>query len=97
MNLALIRQIDEQLLETRFLGVRQTIWHLKNEDHQVNEKRIRRLMRLNGPDADLPEVQHGQAGERAQDLAWRITPIPEADFCVDVSNEAAPNSARQRS
>ena len=48
MNLALMRQIDEQFLETPFFGVRQMTWHLKNEGHPVNEKRIRRLMRLMG-------------------------------------------------
>ena len=58
-------------------------WHLQNEGHGVNQKRIRRLMRLmrvrreNGPPdrfltlltADLPEVQHQQAEEGAQDLS----------------------------
>jgi putative transposase len=48
LNLALMRQIDEQFLETPFFGVRQMTWHLKNEGHRVNEKRIRRLMRLMG-------------------------------------------------
>jgi putative transposase len=48
MNLTLMRQIDEQFLETPFFGVRQMTWHLKNEGHPVNEKRIRRLMRLMG-------------------------------------------------
>jgi len=48
MNLTLMRQIDEQFLETPFFGVRQMTWHLKNEGHLVNEKRIRRLMRLMG-------------------------------------------------
>jgi putative transposase len=37
---------DKQFLETPFYGVRQMTWHLRNEDHLVNEKRIRRLMRL---------------------------------------------------
>jgi putative transposase len=48
MNLALMRQIDEQFLETPFFGVRQMTWHLRNEGHRVNEKRVRRLMRLMG-------------------------------------------------
>jgi len=48
MNLALMRRIDEQFLETPFFGVRQMTWHLKNDGHPVNEKRIRRLMRLMG-------------------------------------------------
>ena len=48
LNLKLMRQIDEQFLETPFFGVRQMTWHLRNEGHLVNEKRIRRLMRLMG-------------------------------------------------
>ncbi len=48
LNLLLMRQIDEQFLETPFFGVRQMTWHLRNEGHLVNEKRIRRLMRLMG-------------------------------------------------
>ena len=47
-NLDLMRQIDEQFLETPFFGVRQMTWHLRNEGQLVNEKRIRRLMRLMG-------------------------------------------------
>ncbi len=48
MNLDLMRRIDEQFLQTPFFGVRQMTWHLKNGGHVVNEKRIRRLMRLMG-------------------------------------------------
>ncbi|MDG1969533.1 MAG: IS3 family transposase [Paracoccaceae bacterium] len=48
LNLMLMRQIDAQFLETPFFGVRQMTWHLRNEGHLVNEKRIRRLMRLMG-------------------------------------------------
>jgi putative transposase len=47
-NLDLMRRIDEQFLETPFFGVRQMTWHLRNDGHLVNEKRIRRLMRLMG-------------------------------------------------
>lgn len=47
-NLALMREIDVQFLETPFFGVSQMTWHLRNEDHAVNEKRIRRRMRLMG-------------------------------------------------
>ena len=48
MNLMLMRQIEEQFLETPFFGVRQMTWHLRNEGHLVNEKRIRRVMPLMG-------------------------------------------------
>jgi len=43
-----MRRIDEQFLETPFFGARQMTWHLRNENHSVNEKRIRRLKRLMG-------------------------------------------------
>lgn len=48
MNLDLIRVTDKHLIETPFDRVRQMPWQLRNEDHLVNEKRIRRLMRLIG-------------------------------------------------
>ena len=73
---------ERQFLDTPFYGVRQMTWHLQNEDHAVNKKRIRRLMRLmrvrrenSPPDcfltlltADLPKTQHQQARQGAQDL-----------------------------
>lgn len=46
MNLALMQVIDRQFLGTPFYGVRQMTLHLQNEGHPVNQKRIRRLMRL---------------------------------------------------
>lgn len=46
MNLDLMRKIDKQFLETAFYGLRQMTWHLPNEDHLVNERRIRRHIRL---------------------------------------------------
>jgi len=45
-NLGLMALIDRQFMETPFYGVRQMTWHLRNEGHAVNPKRIRRLMRL---------------------------------------------------
>jgi putative transposase len=64
-NLALMRLIDMQFLETPFFGVRQMTWHLRNEGHAVNEKRIRRLMRLMGlmpiyqkPNTSRPAKSH---------------------------------------
>lgn len=37
-----------RLIDTPFFGVRQMTSHLRNDGHAVNEKRIRRLMRLMG-------------------------------------------------
>lgn len=81
-----MRQIDEQFLESPFFGVRQMTWHLRNEGHLVNEKRIRRLMRLMGllpihcpagyrvaMHERGPETRHEQGGVGARDL-----PLPAA-------------------
>ncbi|WP_370399040.1 IS3 family transposase [Sulfitobacter sp. JB4-11] len=67
--LDLMRVIDKQFLETPFHGVRQMTWHLRNEDHLVNEKRIRRLMRLAGL---LPIYQKPTTIKAAE--GHRITP-----------------------
>ena len=47
-DLALLALINRQFMETLFYGVRQMTWHLRNEGHAVNPKRVRRLMRLGG-------------------------------------------------
>lgn len=47
-NLALMQIIDRQFIETPFYGVRQMTWHLRNEGHALNPKRVRRPMRLMG-------------------------------------------------
>ena len=65
LNLALMRQIDEQFLETPFFGVRQMTWHLRNEGHLVNTSPDA----ADGPHADLPEAQHQQGCDGAQDLS----------------------------
>ena len=66
LNLALMRRIDEQFLETPFYGVRQMTWHLRNDGHPVNEKRIRRLMRLMGlmPIYQKPNTSKAAKGTR---------------------------------
>lgn len=47
-NLALMRVMDEQFLKTPFYGVLQMTRHLRNQGHEVNPKRIRRLLRQMG-------------------------------------------------
>ncbi|RDD70851.1 IS3 family transposase [Paracoccus versutus] len=60
-----MRLIDQRPLDTPFYGVRQMVWHLKNEGHGVNQKRIRRLMRLmrlmpiyQKPNTSKPRKEH---------------------------------------
>ena len=47
-NLALMRLIDEQFLETPWYGSRQMARHLRREGVRVGRHRVRRLMRLMG-------------------------------------------------
>lgn len=44
VNLELTRLIDEQFLETPWYGSRQMTRHLRRHGHEVNRKRVRRLM-----------------------------------------------------
>ncbi|WP_420845875.1 IS3 family transposase [Nitratireductor alexandrii] len=61
-----MRRIDEQFLETPIFGVRQMTWHLRNDGHSVDEKRIRRLMRLIGlmPIFQKPNTSRPAKGAR---------------------------------
>lgn len=55
IDLALMKQIDEQYTRTPFYGVlRMTAW-LRRCGHRVNPKRVRRLMRLMGLEALYPK------------------------------------------
>ncbi len=62
MNLDLMLLIDHQFQDALVSGVRPMMWHLQNEAHAVNEKRVRRLMRLmpiyQKPDSSGPAYGH---------------------------------------
>ncbi|MDX1822768.1 MAG: IS3 family transposase [Paracoccaceae bacterium] len=65
INLDLMVVIDKQFLVTPFYGVQQMTWHLQNEGHVVNYKRICRLMQLmrlmpiyQKPDTSRPAKGH---------------------------------------
>ena len=44
LNLALMRLIDEQFLQTPWYGCRQMARHLRQLGHEVGRKRVKRLM-----------------------------------------------------
>jgi putative transposase len=50
-NLELMRLIDAQFMDTPFYGSRQMARHLRRLGHEVNRKRVRRLMRIMGLEA----------------------------------------------
>ena len=62
-NLNYMRLMDEQYLETPFYGVRQMMYHLRNLGHNVNHKRVRRLLRLMGLVAVCPGPHTSKPGK----------------------------------
>ena len=89
MNLDLMRVIDKQFLETPFYGVRQMTRHLRNEDHLVNEKRIRRLMRLMGlmPIYQKPNTSKAAKGHKIYPYLLRDLRVerPNQVWCADIT------------
>ena len=89
MNLDLMRVIDKQFLETPFYGVRQMTWHLRNDEHVVNEKRIRRLMRLMGlmPIYQKPNTSKAAKGHKTYPYLLRGLRIerPNQVWCADIT------------
>ncbi len=64
-NLELMRLIDEHFMENPSYGARQMARYLRRQGHQVNRKRIRRLMRTMGlmalyqkPNTSKPHPEH---------------------------------------
>ncbi len=88
-NLGLMRQIDGQFLETPFFGVRQMTWHLRNDGHLVNEKRIRRLMRLMGlmPIYQKPNTSRPAKGHKTYPYLLRGLRVerPNQVWCSDIT------------
>ena len=89
LNLDLMRLIDKQFLETPFYGVRQMTWHLRNEGHLVNEKRIRRLMRLMGlmPIYQKPNTSKAAKGHKIYPYLLRGLRVdrPNQVWCADIT------------
>jgi len=88
-NLDLMRLIDKQFLETPFYGVRQMTWHPRNDDHLVNEKRVRRLMRLMGlmPIYQRPKTSKAAKGHKIYPYLLRGLRVdrPNQVWCAEIT------------
>jgi len=60
-SLLLMNELDKQYTETPFYGVLKMTRHLRTLGHQVNPKRIRRLLRLMGLEAVYPKPNLSKA------------------------------------
>ncbi len=88
-NLHLMRQIDEQFLETPYYGSRQMVYHLRRQGYRVGRKRIRRLMAKMGlaviyqrPRTSAPHPQNPVYPYLLRGLA--VT-RPDQVWCADVT------------
>jgi putative transposase len=61
-NLALMRLLDEQYLQTPFYGSRRMAVWLQRQGHAVNRKRVQRLLRLMGLETIYPKPKTTVAG-----------------------------------
>jgi putative transposase len=88
-NLALMRLIDEQFMETPFYGSRQMTRHLRRLGHGVGRKRVRRLMRRMGlaavyqrPRTSVPHPGHKIYPYLLRDLSIER---PNHVWCADIT------------
>ena len=90
LNLALMRSIDEQFLETPWYGSRQMTRHLRRGGHGgVGRKRVRRLMRKMGlvpiyqrPRTTVPNLEHRIYPYLLRDLT---IDRPNRVWCADIA------------
>ena len=89
LNLALMRLIDEQFLETPFYGARQMTRHLRRRGHVVGRKRVRRLMAKMGLMAiyQKPRTSEPHPAHRTYKYLLRHLTIdrPNQVWCADIT------------
>ncbi len=89
LNLALMRLIDEQFLETPWYGSRQMARHLRRLGYCVGRKRVRRLMRVMGlsPIYQKPRTSKPHPEQRVYPYLLRGLSIARANqvWCADVT------------
>jgi putative transposase len=88
-NLRLMRLIDKQYLETPFYGSRRMAEHLKRDGHEVNRKRMQRLMRLMGLEGLFPgrKTSMPAPGHKVYPYLLRSLTIdrPNQVWCSDIT------------
>lgn len=88
-NLLLMRLLDEQYTRRPFYGVaRMTHW-LRSQGHQVNPKRVRRLLRFMGLEAVYPKPRLSQSDEGHQKYPYLLKGLtitePDQVWATDIT------------
>jgi putative transposase len=88
-NLALMRTIDAQFLETPWYGSRQMAAHLRRDGHEIGRKRVRRLMATMGlaaiyqrPRTTVPHPEHRIYPYLLRDI---VVDRPNQVWCADIT------------
>ena len=88
-NLALMRAIDEQFLETPFYGARQMVRHLRRQGFPAGRKRIRRLMLKMGlsPIYQKPRTSDPHPEHKVYPYLLRhlVVDRPDQAWCADIT------------
>jgi putative transposase len=89
LNLALMRLIDAQFLETPWYGSRQMARHLRRQGYTVGRKRVRRLMAKMGlaavyqrPRTTVPHPEHRKWPYLLRSL---VIDRPDQVWCADIT------------
>ncbi|MSU66601.1 MAG: hypothetical protein EXS38_10980 [Opitutus sp.] len=89
-NLRLMRVIDETYLAYPFFGSRQLARWLRRQGHDVNRKRVQRLMRLMGLEAiyQKPNLSRAQTGQRVYPNLLRHLAVTRSNqvWAMDITN-----------
>jgi putative transposase len=89
LNLALMRLIDEQFMETPFYGSRQMARHLKRQGYEVGRKRVRRLMARMGLQAVYQKprttIRHPEHRTYPYLLRGLVIDRPDQVWCADIT------------
>lgn len=88
-NLELMRLIDEEYTKHPFYGSRQLRNYLRRYGHQVNRKRIQRLMRLMGIMSVAPKPNTSKKGKAHKIYPYLLNNLlidkPNQVFCTDIT------------
>jgi putative transposase len=88
-NLLLMQLIDQQYTRTPFYGSRRMTHWLGREGHEVNRKRVQRLMRKMGLEAVYPRPRLSQAAPERQVYTYLLRGIevqhPDQVWSTDIT------------
>lgn len=88
-NSYLMRLLDEEYTRHPFKGVRRMVVYLQECGHWVNEKRIRRLLRLMGLEAVYPKMNlsHSNSAHKKYPYLLKYLDIikPNQVWCADIT------------